>query len=321
MGPTNVALVKLYQADQQLREAEARYDSASRSVRVQERRINELGEKLRLLQTQLREQQSQAAQLDLDLKTRDAKIEKLRTQQTNAKNHKEYQIFLTEINTEKVDKAKVEEEALKAMEIVETQQKELAELSAQLEGEKQRHAETSAQLAGKLGALQAEVDRLKPARDEAAQNVPPRYLVLFERLADRFEGEAMAAIAKPDKRVEEYLCTACNLSLVADVYNRLHTRDELVTCPSCQRMLYIPDDLPPETAVHKPKERKENRGKAVPAAVGRQSSAIDVARSINMEEDESGEGSEAGEGSESGEGAEATTSDEPASAEQSPPQG
>ena len=316
MGPTNVALVKLYQADQQLREAQGRYDSASRSVRVQERRINELSEKLKLLQTQLREQQSQAGQLDLDLKTRDAKIEKLRTQQTNAKNHKEYQVFLTEINTEKVDKAKVEEEALKAMEIVERQQKELADVTAQLDGEKQRHAETSSRLAGQLGELQAEIDRLRPARDAAAQNVPAKYLNSFERLAERFEGEAMAAISKPDKRVEEYLCTACNLSLVANIYNRLHTRDDLVTCPSCQRILYIPDDLPPEAAINKPRERKENRGKAVPAAVGRQTSAIDVARSINLEEEQAESGGDTG----APDTDSAEPSPEPASAQESPPQ-
>src|ERR1041385_8672518 len=97
MGPTNVALVKLFQADQALREAQGRLQSASRSVRIQERRVSELSEKLKLDQTKLRDQQVKAGELELDLKTRDAHIEKLRTQQQNSKNHKEYQAFLTEI--------------------------------------------------------------------------------------------------------------------------------------------------------------------------------------------------------------------------------
>src|SRR6185437_13262223 len=98
MGPTNVALVKLFEADQALREAQSRLDSAARNVRVQERKVADLSEKLKLAQTKLREQQSQAAQLDLDLKSRDAHIERLRTQQQTAKNNKEYQAFLVEIN-------------------------------------------------------------------------------------------------------------------------------------------------------------------------------------------------------------------------------
>jgi hypothetical protein len=72
---------------------------------------------------------------------------------------------------------------------------------------------------------------------------------MFDRMSDRFDGEAMAAIAKPDRRREEYVCTACNMDLVVDVYNKLHSRDELVFCPSCRRILYIPDDLPPEVAI------------------------------------------------------------------------
>ena len=38
MGPTNIALVKLFQADQQLREAQARLDSVTRNARIQERK-------------------------------------------------------------------------------------------------------------------------------------------------------------------------------------------------------------------------------------------------------------------------------------------
>ena len=42
MGPTNIALVSLYRADQALREAQERLDAASKNVRVQERRVNDL---------------------------------------------------------------------------------------------------------------------------------------------------------------------------------------------------------------------------------------------------------------------------------------
>jgi len=90
MGPTNIALVKLFQDDQKLREAQARLDAAGRNLRVQERRVADLSEKLKLAQTHLREQQSAGGQLELDIKSRDARIEKLRTQQQAAKNNKEY---------------------------------------------------------------------------------------------------------------------------------------------------------------------------------------------------------------------------------------
>ena len=293
MGPTNVALVKLFRADQQLREAQARLDSASRSVRMQERRISEISEKLKLAQTQLREQQARSGQFDLEIKSRDARIDKLRTQQQAANNHKEYQAFLTEINTEKLDKGKIEDQLLKVMEEVEKLQSQVKDLTSSLEAEQKRYAETKAQLGGKLSELQSEVDQLKPLREAAARAIPAKAVDAFERLAERFDGEAMGAIGKPDRRREEYICDACNMSLVADIYNRLHSRDEMVACPNCRRLLFIPDELPPEMAINKPKERKElRREKGGPAAVGRQTSAFDVARSINQE-DEATEATEA----------------------------
>jgi hypothetical protein len=253
MGPTNVALVRLYRADVALREAQARLDSAARNVRVQERRVADLSEKLKLAQTKLKEQQSKGGQLDLDLQIRDAHIEKLRTQQQTTHNNKEYQAFLVEINTAKVDRNKVEDEAMKILEAVEREQNEAGAMQAQLEAERQKLEALRQESSDTVARLQADVDALQPARDRAAAECPPKARDAFERIADRFEGEGMAALAKPDRRREEYICTACNMSLVADVYNKLHSRDELVFCPSCRRVLYIPEDLPPETAINSAK--------------------------------------------------------------------
>ncbi len=79
----------------------------------------------------------------------------------------------------------------------------------------------------------------------------------FERLGDTFDGEALAPIGHIDRKEEGYFCTACNMELVVDVYNRLRTRDEVVTCPGCGRLLYIPDDLTPEVAVRQKKTVKK----------------------------------------------------------------
>jgi predicted nucleic acid-binding Zn-ribbon protein len=259
MGPSNVALVKLYQADQKLRQAQGRLDAVSKNVRIQERKLNDLTERLRLAQSKLKEQQAQSAGHDLDLKTREAKIDRLRTQQQNAHNNKEYQAFLIEINTEKVDKAKAEELLLKSMEAVEKLQAETVELSKNVEDETVKLKNMQAEIGERVKKLQAEVDILKPLRDAAYADASPKWRDEFERLAEKFEGEAMSALAKPDRRREEYACTACNMDLVTDIYNKLHSRDEIVFCPSCRRMLYIPDDLPIEMAVNLKTKKAEKK--------------------------------------------------------------
>lgn len=287
MGPTNIALVKLYKADMALREAQSRLDAATKNVRIQERRTNDLQAKMEAAQARLKQGQARSANLELDLKTRDEHIEKLRTQQQNARNNKEYQSFLVEINTQKLDRNKVEEQTMKALEEVERTSAELQSLSAQRDAEGTRLQTMKGEIGEQIAALQAEVDSLRPARDEAAEQVPPRATNMFERLSERFEGEALAALDRTHPKREEYVCTACNMDLVTDVYNRLHTRDELITCPSCGRLLYIPEDLTTEKAVNKKKEVKPRRSrKTPPAAIGRQSSAVDVLNSMRPDADD-----------------------------------
>ena len=285
MGPTNFALVKLFKADMKLREAQGRLDATTKNVRIQERRVRDLNDRIAALQKQLKEQQSHAGTLDVDLKSRDAHIEKLRLQQQGAKNNKEYQAFLIEISTGKVDRNKVEEDAIKVLEGIEKLQAELKELQAQQQAEAAKAATMKEQITGQTAALQAEIDAIKPERAAASQAVPRQAREAFDRLADRFDGEAMSPLIKPDKRREEYSCSACMMDLVRDVYNKLHTRDELVFCPSCRRILFIPEDLPVEEAVHKPKVRKERPQKAPPAGSNRQTSAVDVLRSVTPERD------------------------------------
>ena len=253
MGPTNVALVKLFRADQALRDAQERLDAATKNVRLQDRRANDAASKLKAAQQSVKDLTAKSANLDLDLRSRDAHIEKLRTQQQIAKNNKEYQAFLVEINTHKLDKTKVEEQAMAVLAELETAQKNSAESATVLESEQAKLAQLKGQMGDTVATLQAEIDSLKGPRDAAAAALPPKARDVFNRLAEHHDGEAMSALMKPDRRKEEYVCSACMMDLVTDVYNKLHTKDEMVFCPSCRRILYIPDDLPPELAVNKKK--------------------------------------------------------------------
>ena len=172
MGPTNVALVKLFRADQALRDAQSLLDAAARNVRIQERRVNELEEKLKMRRRKLRELQSKSGQLDLDLRSRDAHIEKLRTQQQTTRNNKEYQAFLIEISTAKVDRNKIEDEAMKVLEAVERDQNEVGAMQVQLQAEQQKLQTLRDEGSATLTKLEADVKALQPARDEAAAAIP-----------------------------------------------------------------------------------------------------------------------------------------------------
>src|SRR5205085_8432163 len=97
------------------------------------------------------------------------------------KNNKEYQAFLVEISTEKVDRNKVEDELLKMMQQVEGAQKEQAELTTALQAERDKLVAMKAQITDKIAQLQAEIDALLPDRQAAAAAVPSKACEVFER--------------------------------------------------------------------------------------------------------------------------------------------
>ncbi|MDB5326084.1 MAG: putative zinc ribbon domain protein, partial [Phycisphaerales bacterium] len=234
-------------------------------------------------------------ELSLEIQAREQKVEKLREQQNGAQNNREYQAFLVEINTQKVDRAKFEEEALGVMEQLEKRAAELTTLAAQHETEQTKLDQMSSQIGDRVKMLTGEIEKSRPARDEAAKDVPEKAMHVYNRLADRYEGEAMEAIDKPHPKREEYIAMSCNIDLTVDVYNRLHSRDDLVFCPQCGRILYIPEELTVEKAVHKPKVKKERKPAVkrvkkekveIGAPVQRQTLASSVVTSVDEDEEE-----------------------------------
>ncbi len=288
MGPTNVALVKLYQSETELREAQRRLDAVTKNVRLQQRKVDDLTARQQTAHSDLQKLQAKNAELMLEIQSREEKIEALRGQQQQAQTNREYQAFLVQINTFKVDKGKVEEDSLKLMEQIEALGKESETLIAQLATESAKFQEMKTSIDQRVQEMSAAVEALRPARDAAAAAVPERAKVVFDRLADRYEGEAMEPIDKPHPKREEYIATICNIDLTVDVYNRLHTRDELLFCPSCGRIMFIPEDLVPEKAVHKPKEKKPRKPKQdLAAPVPRQLLAGSVVASVDQDDEES----------------------------------
>lgn len=296
MGPTNLALVKLFLADTELREVQSRLEAATKNVRLQQNKVTDLATRQAAAKSEHQHLQARSNELSLEIKAREEKIEHLREQQNSAQTNREYQAQLIQINTQKVDKQKFEDEALEVMEKLEKKAAETTTLATQHETENAKLGTMSSQIDDRVKTLTGEMHALQPARDEAAVHVPEKAMTVYNRMADRYEGEAMEAIDKPHPKREEYIAMTCNIDLTVDVYNRLHSRDELVFCPQCGRILYIPEELTVEKAVHKPKAKKELKPKAPrkkklehAAPVQRQTLASSVVTSVDEDEAEATE--------------------------------
>jgi predicted nucleic acid-binding Zn-ribbon protein len=80
---------------------------------------------------------------------------------------------------------------------------------------------------------------LEAQREEAATGVPHHALVMFNRTAERHEGEALAPIMRLHPKRDEYACGGCNMKVTLETVNLLRSRDELRTCSACGRILFM----------------------------------------------------------------------------------
>lgn len=240
MGKLLDSLLRLQSIERDLTQVRRRLATRKNAVAIQQRKIDQLRTDYNALHDKSLAARKGADSRELDLKTKEAHIAKLRTALNAAKTNKEYAAFLTEINTFKADNAKIEEEVLKIMQEVETVKADADKVMVQVQAEEKRLAEIEQTSQQEMDKLSAMVDQLTIQRTAAAAEISPETLAVFERIAPTFEGEAMALVEVHGRKPPyDYVCGGCYMSLNAEHANVLRVRDELRTCNNCGRILYM----------------------------------------------------------------------------------
>ena len=98
MGTTLTALHHLQEIETQLAELRGRIESRWRQARLQEKRLAKLDSEIAAEHIAVRTRQMEVDRLDLDVKTREAELDKLRKALNAAKTNKEYAAILTQLN-------------------------------------------------------------------------------------------------------------------------------------------------------------------------------------------------------------------------------
>ncbi len=239
MGAILDALHKLQTIETRIRSIREQLDSKERISKAHQKRIAAHEQKIADLAKQIRESQSHADRLELDRKAHEEHINKLREALNRAKTNKEYAALLTELNTNKADSLKSEDAVLTALSKVDELRKNQEELRVLLEKE-QAHGRQLVQAAEDMQARFADqLSELEQQRQDAADEIPPTILRMFERSCDRHDGEAMAIIHRAHPKRAEFTCGGCNMSVPLETINALQSRDDVQQCPNCLRILYL----------------------------------------------------------------------------------
>ena len=243
MGPVLKGLIKLQSVENRLRIEKSKLTRCRRNVIIQENQIRTLQNSLEAKKEEVQLSRVQFDRLELELKTRDESIAKLRSSLNTAKTNKEYAAVLTQLNTTKADNSKIETQSLELLKSIEADEAECQEIQNQID-EQKRHLEqlrTDAEIMA--GKLQIEIDEIQAEWDEVAQTIPEKPLEIFKRVTETYDGQAVSVIEQQGGKKGAYSCGGCFMGLTAECVNLLMTKDDIIRCPNCTRILVLGDSL------------------------------------------------------------------------------
>lgn len=242
--PLQDQLYSYFELDQRVRAMRSRLDAATRRKNAQQRKLEQLQQAAAELDQQLKTAKAHAATLETEADAIDARINAQRDKMNSVTSNKEYSALLVEVNTLKADKSKIDDAQLDSMTKADALDAEAQALNDKVdaqaklvEGAAREVAEAQQEVGGKLEELESQ-------RDTAGEPLSDEIRKTFDRLSHTYDGEAMAEIIEQDRRRMEYTCGGCFTLLPVESVNALITKpDQLTTCGTCNRILYVGSEL------------------------------------------------------------------------------
>ena len=239
MGPVLNGLVKLQSVENRLRAAKAKLARCRRNVIIQENQVRSLQNTLEAKKEELLLTKVQSDRLELELKIRDEEIAKLRAMLNAAKTNKEYAAVLTQLNTTKADNSKIENQILDLLKDIEADEAESQDLQKQIDEQKQKLKQVRKEADTMATKYQADIEQIQTEWDSKAKEIPPEPLEIFNRVAETYDGEALAIVEHDEGKTTAHTCGGCFMGITAESVNLLMTKDGILRCPTCTRILVL----------------------------------------------------------------------------------
>lgn len=205
-----------------------------RKVAEHEAVLNAVRAKYDAKNRELVDRQKQVDSLELDLKSREAAIEKLNVQLNTVKTNTEYQAFTTKIAEAKADNSRLEEEILEIMDSLEGIRAERSQREADVKKAEEVFRKEKAELDAEAAEYKQELEEVRATRAGALADIPTDALDAYNRILAKGSGSAMAA-------VRGRICQGCQLEITMHDLTRILNGNELVVCRHCSHILY-PED-------------------------------------------------------------------------------
>lgn len=203
-----------------------------------DRNLEEARRSLDTLRDELNVLQGAKEEMEQTLTVESENIARSESRLHDIKTQKEYQAVLKEISTAKKVKSELEEQILTKTGETELLQGRVAEGEQNLAALSGNIDLRKGEFQGQLDGLEATIANDRTEREATTAGLAAPLINRYTMLRGKRQGIAVV-------EARDGSCLGCNMHIPPQMYNNLYKGQDLITCPHCQRILFI---RPAETA-------------------------------------------------------------------------
>ncbi|MBI3831555.1 MAG: hypothetical protein HY291_18695 [Planctomycetes bacterium] len=171
----------------------------------------------------------EADSIELEMKAGMEALKRYASQLNVLRTSKEFEAVKRQMEAQRGWNSENEDKALALLSQAEVKQKEADGLNTKLEEVEQVLALERERVDKDVADLTKKQNDILTRRAELSKDVPGKELAIYDRIVVN-RGQATA-------KVNKGFCSACHMKLPPQVHNMVLLAKELVTCPSCDRIL------------------------------------------------------------------------------------
>ncbi|HYL62706.1 MAG TPA: C4-type zinc ribbon domain-containing protein [Candidatus Methylomirabilis sp.] len=232
-------MIELQRVDHLIAGLRAELDAFPKRVRDADAKLNGARAAVTAAKESLAKIQKDRKKLDLDVQQWRDRAQKYRDQSGAVKTNEAYKALQHEITNAEAEVAKAEDAELEVMMAAEEVEKRARHAEANLREDEQAVAKEKKEIEALQAEKKKKLDALLGEREKAVAPIPSNLLDLYDRIAKRHHGSAMA-------EARDGQCRGCGMRVLPHTLQELRRdpNEEIYRCESCGMILYTLEPIP-----------------------------------------------------------------------------
>jgi uncharacterized protein len=229
--PAVTQLLIIQDRDRKLRQLKTELKNAPLERKALEGKLSGTSAALDAAKLKAKEIEVKRKDLENQVQSINDRITKYEQQKLGTKKNEEYQAYDHQIETLRKEISGLEDKELELMEAAETQKPVIATAEKEASTTKASVQRQIADLEAKIKTIEAQQIEVQAERAKLAEAVDEDLLDTYQRLFDKKDGIAVAALAND-------ICQGCHVKAQTHIIYAVKAAKEVTTCLNCGRILY-----------------------------------------------------------------------------------